>query len=115
MSFLIRTAALSVLLAPITGIALAQEPAATNSAAGTPASGAASAATGYRSVFDGYRGYSDQPVQSWRETNDLVGRIGGWQTYAREAQGGAATGSTSAPAAPASGAHRGGHSGRRTP
>jgi hypothetical protein len=24
----------------------------------------------------------------WREANDLVGRIGGWQAYAREGQGG---------------------------
>ncbi len=40
----------------------------------------------YRSAFEGYRRYADQPVGSWREANDLVGRIGGWQAYAREAQ-----------------------------
>lgn len=45
----------------------------------------------YRSVFDGYRGFTNQPVVSWRESNDLVSRIGGWQAYAREAQGAPAT------------------------
>ncbi|MEP7207032.1 MAG: hypothetical protein ABI920_08835 [Casimicrobiaceae bacterium] len=38
----------------------------------------------YTSAFDGYRGFADQPVESWRAANDLVGRIGGWQAYARE-------------------------------
>lgn len=59
---------------------------------------------GYQSAFDGYRRYGDQPLQSWREANDAVGRIGGWQAYAREAQG---------PAAPASAAPPGGHAGHR--
>lgn len=38
----------------------------------------------YQSAFDGYRRHSDQKVQPWRDSNDLVGRIGGWQAYARE-------------------------------
>lgn len=42
----------------------------------------------YRSAFDGYRAYSDQPVGSWRQANDLVGQIGGWKAYAREGQAG---------------------------
>jgi len=46
---------------------------------------AAPAAAGERSAFDGYRRFADQPVQPWRESNELVGRIGGWQAYAREA------------------------------
>ena len=37
-------------------------------------------------VFSAYRPYADQQVSSWREANDEVGRIGGWQAYAREAQ-----------------------------
>ena len=37
-------------------------------------------------VFSAYRPYADQEVSSWREANDEVGRIGGWQAYAREAQ-----------------------------
>lgn len=64
----------------------------------TPAASAATAATatatrpasGYASAFDGYRPFTEQKVLSWRESNDLVGRIGGWQAYAREAAGGEA-------------------------
>ena len=62
----------------------------------------------YRSAFAGYRRYSDQPVASWTASNDVVGRVGGWQAYAREAQ--AATGQTGSnaqrpqkPEAPATG------------
>lgn len=41
---------------------------------------------GYRSAFEGYRRYSDEPVGSWRQANDTVRQIGGWQEYARESQ-----------------------------
>lgn len=67
---------------------------------GSPASAAAPAsatAAGYRSAFEGYRAYNEQPVQSWRESNDVVGRIGGWQSYAREGQGGPVAGSGEGP------------------
>jgi hypothetical protein len=40
-------------------------------------------------------GTASAPI-GWREANDRVGRIGGWRTYAREAQAPAAT--ASAPA-----------------
>lgn len=36
---------------------------------------------------------------AWRESNDLVARIGGWQAYAREGQGGAEAGSDAGKAA----------------
>lgn len=39
----------------------------------------------YRSAFDGYRRFADEPVRSWIESNETVGRIGGWKAYAREA------------------------------
>jgi hypothetical protein len=40
----------------------------------------------YRSVLAlPRRADADAPVP-WREANDLVGRIGGWRAYAREAQ-----------------------------
>ena len=39
----------------------------------------------YQSPFAGYRPFSDDSVSPWREVNDLVGRIGGWKAYAREA------------------------------
>lgn len=42
--------------------------------------------TTYRSAFSAYRASGDAAVVSWREANDLVGRIGGWRVYAREAQ-----------------------------
>lgn len=48
---------------------------------------AASGGAAYRSAFEGYRRFDDQPVGSWRSANDVVGRIGGWQAYAREGQG----------------------------
>lgn len=46
----------------------------------------------FESAFSGYRGYADEPVAPWRESNDQVRQIGGWRAYAREAH---------APAAPA--------------
>ena len=39
----------------------------------------------YASPLKAYQAYADEPVQSWREANDRVSRIGGWRTYAREA------------------------------
>ena len=93
-----RAALATVLLATAATAVLSQSqpttPAAASSSANTgrPASATASATAasggaGYRSAFEGYRRYDDQPVGSWREANDLVGRIGGWQAYAREGQG----------------------------
>lgn len=64
----------------------------------TAASAAVNRAGGYRSSFDGYKAFNEQPVLSWRESNSVVGRIGGWQAYAREGQGGAPAGSGDAPA-----------------
>ena len=40
----------------------------------------------YQSPLTNYRGLSDEKVTSWKETNDNVGRIGGWRVYAKEAQ-----------------------------
>ena len=47
---------------------------------------AAAPALRYSSVFDQYRGYDEIQVDSWRESNDTVGRIGGWRYYAQEAE-----------------------------
>jgi hypothetical protein len=42
---------------------------------------------GHESAFARYRGLADAEVtRSWKETNEHVGRIGGWRVYAREAQ-----------------------------
>jgi hypothetical protein len=81
----------ATLMSTATWSALAQAP-----VPARPASGAASAApafqpasgSGYRSAFDDYRRFEEQKVLPWRESNDLVGRIGGWQAYARESAGG---------------------------
>lgn len=64
-----------------------------------------------RSAFEGYRRFADEPVADWRATNDRVGRIGGWQAYAREAAAAAqaASAAASRPAPAASAAPEGGH------
>lgn len=53
---------------------------------------------GYESAFGRYRPFAEQPLTPWREANDVVRRVGGWQAYAREAQS-AASGADSAPSA----------------
>jgi hypothetical protein len=45
---------------------------------------------GYRSAFEGYRRYAEEPVHPWAKSNEVVGQIGGWKAYAREAAGEAA-------------------------
>lgn len=40
----------------------------------------------HRSSFAAYQAFSEQEVKDWRESNDNVGRIGGWRTYAQEAR-----------------------------
>ena len=77
-------------------------------AAAWPGAFAGEPATQQRSAFDGYRRFADEPVADWRALNDTVGRIGGWQAYAREAaaaaqaaSGAAPAGATSRPTSPA--------------
>ncbi len=53
-----------------------------------PSKAASGASLNYRSAFEGYRAFNEQPVTNWRQSNDLVRQIGGWQAYAQEAQGG---------------------------
>jgi hypothetical protein len=45
---------------------------------------AATLALHYQSPLKAYQGFTEQPLHDWREANDLVGRIGGWRTYAQE-------------------------------
>mgnify|MGYP000437797634 CR=1 FL=1 len=49
--------------------------------------GVAVKAAPYKSPFAGYRGFVEPEVDSWRDSNDTAGRIGGWRAYAREAAG----------------------------
>lgn len=80
--------ALAAALVAATAGAIAQPAGAVPAAAVSAAAAPASAPVGaYRSAFAGYRPFTDQPVGSWRGANDVVGRIGGWQAYAREGAG----------------------------
>ena len=117
MSLTLRTAVPALLLASSVGVVLAQQPVAEKAsapsaaasppkgvaaAAATAASAAPAGASIYRSAFEGYRPLTDQPVLPWRESNDVVGRIGGWQSYAREGQGGAPADAAATPSPAAS-------------
>ena len=62
----------------------------------------------YQSVFSDYLGDLDPPVQSWREANERVGKIGGWRAYAREATTGEPAKTT-----PAVDPHAGHHGGAK--
>ena len=39
----------------------------------------------YHSIFTQYQQFIEQPVLPWKDSNDTVGKIGGWRFYAREA------------------------------
>ena len=60
-------------LAALAGAAAAQQqarPEPTNAKATVPASR-------YESAFSGYRGFREEPLAQWRDTNDEVARAGG--------------------------------------
>jgi hypothetical protein len=40
----------------------------------------------YISSLKDYHPFGDQKVESWKELNDNVARVGGWRAYARQAQ-----------------------------
>lgn len=108
MSPYFRIAAAMASLAVAASPAVAQTAAAPAAAAGSSAQGnPASGAGAYRSAFTGFRGFAEQPVGSWRQANDLVGTVGGWRSYAREAQGAEAPASAAAATVPASQGHAG--------
>ncbi|MDZ7854807.1 hypothetical protein [Sphaerotilus sp.] len=91
----------------LAGTAAAQSPAAPTQPA-MPAMPAMPTRLQYTSTLSGYQAYADEPVQSWREANDRVGRIGGWKVYAKEKPPGVAP-TAETPAAPLPhGAHHGG-------
>lgn len=85
MSFTYCAAVAAVVIGVAAPTLMAQPMPAGAAAASAPASTPASGR--YRSAFEGYKGFSEQPVGSWRQANDLVRQIGGWQAYAREGQG----------------------------
>ncbi|MBC7938909.1 MAG: hypothetical protein H7Z19_03950 [Chitinophagaceae bacterium] len=83
----VATACLAVVAFPAGAQTAATAPPAAST--GTPAKASKVGPNGstYRSAFEGFRPFADQPVGSWRDANDTVGRVGGWRAYAREAAG----------------------------
>ena len=80
------------------GLPLALLPGLSGAQAPAPAPAAVSA---WASAFEGYQPFAQAPLAPWRDSNDTVGRIGGWRAYAREAQGVDAGGpARAAPVAP---------------
>ena len=62
-------------------------------AAPPPAAASVAPASGpHRSAFEGYRPFAEQPVGSWREANDTVGRIAVSPAAAHEGHGGGTAG-----------------------
>ena len=96
MSRSIRLIAVFGLMSGLVAAAVAQQ----QQSASAPTASAGGTGPRYRSVFEGYRGYTEQSVQSWAEANGTVARNGGWQSYAREGQGGPVAGSAPEPATP---------------
>ena len=47
-------------------------------------SAAATPALEYQSPLNAYQPFREPELSNWREANELVGRIGGWRTYAME-------------------------------
>ena len=95
-----------MLLSPLrwilaTGLLIAIPAGLAQTSAGTVAP---STALQYHSVFARYRAFNDQPIASWPEVNDTVGKIGGWRVYAREAKRPAPADGNSEPAASGQGA-----------
>ena len=45
---------------------------------------AATPALEYQSPLNAYQPFREPELSNWREANELVGRIGGWRTYAME-------------------------------
>lgn len=56
-----------------------------NTSAPPPQSVAAPTPLPYTSALQGYQPFVDEKVRSWKESNDTVGKIGGWRAYAKEA------------------------------
>jgi hypothetical protein len=72
----------------------------------------------FSSTLRSYRGFIDEPIASWREANDTVLRIGGWQAYGRESREALRAPAppaprAAAPAAPAPDAHDAHHGARK--
>lgn len=38
----------------------------------------------YKSSFEGYKRFAEEPLASWKATNELVHKLGGWAAFARD-------------------------------
>jgi hypothetical protein len=83
-------------LPALAALTVSAQTAATSPPAPTPNTPAA-----YRSALEGYQPFGDDKLRPWKESNDTVGKIGGWRAYAKEASEPQASGG---PAPAASGA-----------
>ncbi len=92
-------------LAVACSAALAQVPTADATA---PVHGS-SAVPKYVSPLRDYRAFADEPIASWREANETVRRIGGWQVYSREARQALRKPAREAPTQPAAPSERDSH------
>jgi hypothetical protein len=54
-----------------------------------PGASPASTPAPYKSALEGYQPFAEEKLAPWNESNDTVGKIGGWRAYAREASEGA--------------------------
>lgn len=54
------------------------------------------------SVLGLYQGFKEEAISPWRASNDLVGKIGGWREYAKEAHSADAPATPSTPSTPSS-------------
>jgi hypothetical protein len=79
--------AFALLAAALALPAAAQSPAAKPSSPPGPLNATASVpALRYQPVFADFKAQAEQPVGDWKQANDRTVQIGGWRSYARQAQ-----------------------------
>jgi hypothetical protein len=104
-------AALGALASLVPAAALAQRP---PEPAPAPHGIAAAASTPtpalrYQSAFESYRAWRDEPMESWRDVNDRVGRVGGHAGVLKAESGEAPAQPSQPPGKPAHSPAGGGH------
>ncbi|HSV50721.1 MAG TPA: hypothetical protein VLJ57_01290 [Burkholderiaceae bacterium] len=77
------------------------------SPSGTSTAPSTASAITYQSALEGYQPYRDEKIKPWKESNDTVGRVGGWRAYAKEAAEPASQGNTAPAASGAPNPHAG--------
>lgn len=93
----------ALLLLPVVALAQAPSPTARTERPDPLDAQARVPPTAYQSPLAGYRRLGEDLRVPWKEANETVNRIGGWRTYAREAQQPEAAASSPAGSVPAHG------------